>query len=114
MQDLIIVAIASAAVRLGRCLPSVQHDIRALIRMKLAKVKAACSEAAQKDTSSTAAYISRFIARLLGKLSTGAFPFASRTASPAPSGLHLSETVAEQQTGEEENLLADLVSHIFA
>lgn len=37
MQDLIIVAIASAAVRLGRCLPSVQPEIRTLIRTKLGK-----------------------------------------------------------------------------
>lgn len=37
MQDLIIVAIASAAVRLGRCLPSVQVEIRTLIRARLGK-----------------------------------------------------------------------------
>jgi len=117
MQDLIIVAIASAAVRLGRCLPSVQPEIRALIRTKLGNVKTACDESAQSDTSSTAAYLSRFIARLLGKLSTGVFPFASRNASrnvsPAPLGSnvhHHTESTANQITGEADNLLADLVS----
>lgn len=111
MQDLIIVAIASAAVRLGRCLPSVQPEVRALIRTKLGNVRFACSEAAQIDTSSTAAYLSRFIARLLGKLSTGVFPFASRAASPAShvQGVNHSEETADHMTGEAENLLADLV-----
>lgn len=69
-------------------------------------MKCACSEAAHGDTSSTPAYLSRFIARLLGKLSTGAFPFASRTASPAPLGNGAS---AEHAAEDANNLLADLV-----
>lgn len=131
MQDLIIVAIASAAVRLGHCLSSVQTEVRSLIRGKLNQgkmliylkheflrilicvlhktVKVVCNEAAQGDTSSTAAYLSRFIARLLGKLSSGSVPF-SRRSSPAPLGVNPADMLAGQEHPTAESLLADLVS----
>jgi len=70
-----------------RCLSSVDPSTRSLITQKISQVGAACGNAAGGDSSSTAAYLGRFIHRLVGRISDPSL--TSRASSPTSDGRHV-------------------------
>ncbi|KIM88007.1 hypothetical protein PILCRDRAFT_268206 [Piloderma croceum F 1598] len=81
MQDLIVIAIAATTLRLVRCLPSVDPPTQAIITRRISQVETACRNAAGADASSTAAYLSRFVHRLVRRISDPSS--SSEAGSPA-------------------------------